>query len=258
MKHILVCIKAVPAAASVRVDGEYRLKRDGTTLQWNIADEAALEAALRLKDRDGTVTVVSMGPSQLEAPLKELMARGADRAVLITDGCMAGADTRATAAVLKAAAEKLGPFDLILCGRRAIDGETGQVPGQLAAALGLACVSNVEALSRETDGLTLQRRLEDGVQALHARTPLVVSICEYALHLRLPGILSLRKAKDKAVELYDAAFLGLRPEECGQAGSLTRVTAMEARFPGLRKGTREQDPATGAGQILRMLREVRL
>jgi len=256
MKHILVCVKAVPAAASVRVDGEYRLKRDGAVLQWNIADEAALEAALCLKDRDGTVTVVTMGPGQLEAPLKELLARGADRAVLITDRCMAGADTRATAAVLKAAAETLGPFDLILCGRRAIDGETGQVPGQLAAALGLACVSSVEAIRREADGLTLQRRLEDGVQTLHARTPLVVSICEYALHLRLPGILSLRKAKNKAVELYDAAALGLRPEDCGQKGSLTRVTAMETRFPGMRKGPRERDPAAGAAELLRMIREV--
>ena len=74
MKHILVCVKAVPASISVQVDGEYRLKRDGVSLQWNVADESALEAALRLKDKDGSVTVLTMGPQKLEAPLKELLA----------------------------------------------------------------------------------------------------------------------------------------------------------------------------------------
>ena len=100
MKHILVCIKAVPTAASVQVDGQYRLKRDGVNLQWNIADESALEAALRLKDKDGAVTVLTMGPPKLEAPLKDLLARGADRGILVTDRLLAGADTRATAAAL--------------------------------------------------------------------------------------------------------------------------------------------------------------
>ncbi len=256
MKHILVCVKAVPAAVSVQVDGEYRLKRDGVSLQWNIADESALEAALGLKDKDGAVTVVSMGPPQLEAPLKELLARGADRAVLITDRRMAGADSRATAAALKAAAETLGPFDLILCGRRAMDGETGQVPAQLAAAMNLPCVSNVENLAWEADGLTLQRRLETGIQALFVQGSPVVSVCEYSYHLRLPGILSLRKAKNKAVELYDADALKLKPEACGLQGSLTRVTAMEARFPGLRKGPKERDLARSVSVIRQMIREV--
>lgn len=257
MKHILVCVKAVPAATSVQVDGEYRLKRDGVSLQWNIADESALEAALSLKDKDGTVTVVTMGPPKLEAPLKELLARGADRAVLITDRLMAGADTRATAAVLKAAAETLGPFDLILCGRRAIDGETGQVPGELAAALGIPCVSNVEKIARKGENLTLSRRLEDGIQTLSAQGPLVVSVCEYSYHLRLPGILSMRRARNKAVEIKSAADLGLNAAQCGLKGSLTKVTAMEAKFPGLRKGPKETDISAGVANALNIIREVR-
>ena len=136
MKHILVCVKAVPVSSSVEVDGQHRLKRDGASLQWNIADESALEAAFRLADKDGSVTVLTMGPPKLEDPLLELLARGANRAVLITDRLMAGADTRATARALASAAEKLGPFDAVFCGCKAIDGETGQVPGELAAALG--------------------------------------------------------------------------------------------------------------------------
>lgn len=256
MKNILVCIKAVPAATSVQVDGEYRLKRDGVSLQWNIADESALEAAACLKDKDGTVTVLTMGPPKLEAPLKELLARGADRAVLVTDRLMAGADTRATAAALKAVAEKLGPFDLILCGRRAIDGETGQVPGELAAALGIPCVSNVEKIAANGEKITLFRRLEDGIQILEADGPMVVSICEYSYNLRLAGIMSLRKARNKSVELLSAADLGLNASDCGLKGSLTKVTAMEAKFPGLRKGPKQSDVAAGIAEAAKIIREV--
>lgn len=250
-------MKAVPSTSSVEVDGEYRLKREGASLQWNIADESALEAALRLKDGDGIVTVLTMGPAKLEAPLKELLARGADRVVLITDRRMAGADTRATVAALKAAAEKTGPYDLILCGRRAIDGETGQVPGELAAGLDILCLSNVEKLEETETGLRLLRRLENGVAELEAKGPLVVSLCEYTYHLRLPGILSMRRAKSKTVEVLTADDLGLNTGECGLKGSLTKVITMGAKYPGLRKGPKETDLMKAAEQIQAMLREAR-
>ena len=255
MKHILVCVKAVPVSTSVQVDGQYRLARDGVSLQWNIADESALEAALSLKDKDGTVTVLTMGPAKLEEHLKELLARGADQAVLVSDPCMAGADTRATAAALKAAAEKLGPCDLILCGRRAIDGETGHVPAQLAAALEIGCVSDAEQLTREGDTLMISRRLEDGVQLLRAEGPLVVSLCEYSYRLRRPGILSLRKAQSKSVTKLSAEDLGLGAEDCGLQGSLTKVVAMKQTFPGLRQGPRTTDLSAGIAQMTAMIRE---
>lgn len=258
MKNILVCVKAVPVSTSVQVDGEYRLKRDGVNLQWNIADESALEAALSLKDADGSVTVLTMGPSKLEAPLKELLARGADRAVLVTDRLMAGADTRATAAALKAAAEKLGPFDLILCGRRAIDGETGQVPGELAAALGIPCISNAEKILQEGSALIVSRRLENGVQELSVSCPAVISLCEYSYNLRLAGILSMRRARNKAVELFSAADLDLDAAVCGLKGSPTKVIAMENKFPGIRNGIKEENAETGVAGVLEMIREVQL
>ena len=257
MKSILVCIKAVPVTASVQVDGAYRLKREGAGLQWNIADESALEAALSLKDQDGTVTVATMGPPKLEVPLRDLLARGCDRVILITDRLMAGADTRATARALGAAAERLGPFDLILCGRRAVDGETGQVPGELAAALGIPCVSNAEKLEREGEELLVHRRLENGVQVLSARGPLVVSVCEYTYRLRLPGILSMRRARDREVETYSSADLGLTEDQCGLKGSLTQVIAMESKFPGLRRGPRTADLGAGIEALRVFLRGAR-
>ena len=132
-------------------------------MQWNIADESALEAAFRLADRDGSVTVLTMGPPKLEGPLLELLARGANRAVLITDRLMAGADTRATARALASAAEKLGPFDAVFCGCKAIDGETGQVPGELAAALGRSAQTCKRTLRELEDaGLLLRVRREIG------------------------------------------------------------------------------------------------
>ncbi len=233
--NILVCMKTVPATTEVAVDGQFRLKRDGVKLQWNIADEAALEAAL---DLGGSVTVLTMGPGKLEEPLRELLARGADRAVLLTDPQMAGADTLATAGALAAAIEKLGDFDLILCGRRAIDGETGQVPGMLSAFLDIPCISSVERIEED---LQLSRRLENGAQTLKTTLPAVVSICEYTYTLRLPGILGMRRAKTKTVERLSAADIGLTPEQCGLKGSATKVVAMDARFPGLRKGPKETD-----------------
>ncbi|MBO5836908.1 MAG: electron transfer flavoprotein subunit beta/FixA family protein [Oscillospiraceae bacterium] len=236
--NILVCMKTVPATTSVQVDGQFRLKRDGVKLQWNIADEAALEAALEL---GGTVTVLTMGPGKLEEPLRELLARGADRAVLLTDPQMAGSDTLATARALAAAVKTLGQFDLILCGRRAIDGETGQVPGMLAAMLDIPCISSVESIDQEGP---LFRRLENGVQTLKTSLPAVVSICEYTYTLRLPGILGMRRAKSKTVEKLCAADIGLSPEQCGLRGSATKVVAMDAKFPGLRKGPKETDIST--------------
>lgn len=251
--NILVCMKAVPATAEVQVDGQFRLQRDGVKLQWNIADESALEAALQL---GGTVTVLTMGPKKLEDTLRELLARGADRAVLLTDPKMAGADTLATANALAAAARYLGSFDLILCGQRAIDGETGQVPGILAGKLGLPCVTNAEALTLQEGVLGLQRRLELGTARQKMVLPGVVSVCAYTYPLRLPGIMAMRRARQKQVEFLDTAILGLSPESCGLKGSATKVVAMAAKFPGLRKGPKEQDPAAGAAELIRMCREV--
>ena len=257
MKHILVCVKAVPVSSSVEVDGQHRLKRDGASLQWNIADESALEAAFRLADRDGSVTVLTMGPPKLEGPLLELLAKGANRAVLITDRLMAGADTRATARALASAAEKLGPFDAVFCGCKAIDGETGQVPGELAAALGLPCISNAEKVETAGDELLVARRLEDGVQNLTVSGSAVISFSSYSYPLRLAGILGMRRARKTPVEILTAADLGLTPEDCGLKGSLTKVAAMESRFPGLRRGSKETDLDAGVRNLRELLREVR-
>lgn len=255
--NILVCMKAVPSTAQVQVDGQFRLQRDGVILQWNIADESALEAALQLKGSSGSVTVLSMGPKKLEEPLKDLLARGADHAVLLSDPLMAGADTIATAKAISTAITHLGSFDLILCGRRAIDGETGQVPGMVAAALAIPCISNAERLETTVSSVVIHRRLESGVVILEAPTPVCISVCEYVYPLRLPGIMGIRRARQKQVQLMTAADLSLVEDHCGLKGSLTKVIAMSNKFPGLRKGPKETDISRGTSGVLSAIREVR-
>ena len=254
MENILVCIKAVPAAQSGTA--EQTIQREKCSLQWNIADEAALEAALRLKSGTGNVTVLTMGPSKLAEPLRELLGRGVDHAVLLTDPCLSGADTYATTYALSAAIRALGRFDLILCGRRAIDGETGQVPPMLAAAMDMPCITNVEHIEECSGKLNLRRRLEDRAVTVSFSSPMVVSVCEYAYGLRLPGIAAMRRAREKQVRQLTAAELGLSPEECGLKGSLTKVVHMDKKFPGLRNCAMEEDFAAGARKLLELCREV--
>lgn len=257
MKQILVCMKAVPVASSVEVDGQFRLKREGAKLQWNMADTAALEAALKLRGQEGMVAVLTMGPEKLSEPLRELLARGADRAVLLTDRLLAGEDTQATSRALFKAVERIGNVDAVFCGAKALDGETGQVPGKLAAALGWPCVTNAQSVRQEGAALVIGRRLEDCLQLVAAESPVVLSFCPYCYSLRLASIASMRRARGKQIEVLNAASLGLRPEECGLAGSATRVLSAQSRFPGLRNGPKEEDPEAGISYLRTMIKEAR-
>jgi electron transfer flavoprotein beta subunit len=132
--NIIVCIKQVPDAKDVRLDPKTNtMAREGVESIMNPFDRHAVEEGVRLKEQHGgSVTVLSMGPPQAEAVLREAVSCGADEAVLVSDRAFAGADTWATTYTLGKAIEKIGPFDLILCGKQAIDGDTAQVgPGLL-------------------------------------------------------------------------------------------------------------------------------
>lgn len=148
---ILVCVKQVPDTTEVKLSADYTLERDFVAQVMNPADESALEKGLALRDaHGGSVTVLTMGPKRAEGMLREALSRGADHAVLLTDPAFAGADTLATARALKAAFETLGGFDVVLCGRRAVDGETGQVGPMLASLLDIPCIPNAMDARVET------------------------------------------------------------------------------------------------------------
>ena len=254
-RKLLVLVKAVPLeAGEVAMNSDFCIARDRISHQLNLADMAALEAAFRLRG-EGTVTVLTMAAESARDVLAELLARGADRAVMVSDSQMAGADTYATAAVLAAAIRKMGFFDLILCGRRTMDGETGQVPGEVAAALGLGCITNASSLEAESEHFSCTRILEQGIVRLAVQIPAVVSFCEYAYPLRLPGLRARKVSVGKKVEILTAADLGLEPCKCGLSGSRTKVMRVAQLEKGLRKGPKETNVTIGAEKILSMIRE---
>ncbi len=249
--NLLVCVKFVPDTEEVRTGADHTLVRDARSQKLNPADESALEAALRLAGPEGAVTVLTMGAPFCQTPLGELLARGARRAVLLTDKALAGSDSLATARALAAAAARLGPFDAILCGRRALDGETGQVPPELAAHLDIPCVTNATQVRRAEAHLMCARLLEEEEQTLAVQLPAVVSLCEYAYPLRAPSLAGYRRARQTPVEVLAAGDLGLAPEACGLAGSPTRVRHIAPQTAGRRQVRRL--PLDGAAEVLARL-----
>ncbi len=241
------------------MDQEYVMQRDRVVQIVNPADEAALEAALRLKG-NGSVTVITMGKPSGEDALLSLLARGVDRAVLITDKAFAGADTYATARTLSVAMNSLkkdlGDFDLILCGRRAIDGETGQVPPELAILLKLPFVTNITKINVEQGKIVCSRRLEEGTEELELEAPAVLSLCEYSYSLRLATILGLQKAKRMQITTLSREMLGLEKEECGLKGSPTRVRGITEQPQGLRKVTIANNIDEGITRLSELIAEV--
>lgn len=184
--NIVVCIKQVPDTNEVRLDPvTNKCIRDGVPSIINPDDKSGLEVALRLKDEnpdDVHVTVLSMGPPQAEGALREALAMGADEGILVSDRAFGGADTWATSCTITAALEHLD-FDLIICGRQAIDGDTAQVGPQIAEHIGVPQVSYVEELDLDEDkkGITVKRQFEDRYHTINVKFPcLITAIAELA------------------------------------------------------------------------------
>lgn len=225
---IVVLIKQVPNTTEVKLDPKTgNLIREGMESIVNPDDLHALEAALCLKDAHGAkVTVLSMGPVQAVDALSEALAMGADAAVLLSDRAFAGADTWATSFTLGKAIQKIGPFDLILCGRQAIDGDTAQVGPQVAEYLDIPHVSYVFDMEEiETDHVIVKRRLEDGYERVSCRLPALLTVIGEMNTPRYPVMSGLLLAcRDKApITLWNAADIGVTVADIGLEGSLTHV-----------------------------------
>lgn len=233
--RILICLKQVPDTTEVKLTGDLTLEREFVAQVLNPADESALELGLELKEKHGgTVTVLTMGPRRAEGMLREALSRGADEAVLMTSPRFAGADTLVTARCLAEAEKALGGFDLILCGRRAIDGETGQVGPMVAAMLDRPCVVNATEGTITAGCLKAVQLGEAGSFQWKAPLPAVMTLCEWSHALRLPTISGLRRAAQANVRVCEPEDLGIDPASCGLKASPTRVTHISARPVGVR------------------------
>ena len=253
--NIIVLAKQVPDTRNV---GKDAMKEDGTINRavlpaiFNPEDLNALEQALKLKDLyPGTkITILTMGPARAAEIIREGMYRGADGGIVLSDRAFAGADTLATSYALSAAVKKIGEYDLIIGGRQAIDGDTAQVGPQVAEKLGLPQVTYAEDIIEVVDGkVTIKRRIESGVETVKAPLPLVVTVNGSADECRPRNAKAIQKYKYAAVPSevadnesqkaliekrpylaigeWNAAYVDADLEQCGLAGSPTKVKGIE-------------------------------
>lgn len=223
---IVVCIKQVPDTTEIKLDPvKGTLIRDGVPSIMNPDDKAGLEEALRLKDQYGAhVTVITMGPPQAEAILREAYAMGVDRAILLTDRKFGGADTLATSNTIAAALRNI-EADLIIAGRQAIDGDTAQVGPQIAEHLGLPQVSYVKNMqyNKEDNLLTIERAVEDGYYLVNVQLPALITVLSEANQPRYMRVKGIVEAFDKPVETWNFDSITVDPAVIGLAGSPTKV-----------------------------------
>jgi len=249
----MVCLmKQVPDTRNITLNV---LREDGTVNRQalpaivNPDDLFALEMALGIKDKyGGEITVMSMGPPMAIEVLKDALSRGADQAILLTDKKFAGADTLATSSLLEWAIRKYGEFNLIFCGRQAIDGDTAQVGPQIAEKLDIPQITFAEAIEYlKKEEIVIRRAIDNGYERIHGRLPLLITVTNTAETPRPPSIKrsmlwkkagTINSAKSDQereilsergllIPVWGLEEIGCSAEICGFAGSETWIKHVE-------------------------------
>ena len=246
--RIVVCVKAVPSTTEVKMDPKtHTIVRDGRAAVVNPFDASALELAFQLREAltaettdanadtgastdgrdrrsDCEIAVLSMGIPDTARLLRDCIARGADRALLLSDRAFAGADTLATAYALTCGIKLLGGADLVLCGKMAVDGDTAQIGPELAGALDMPCVTDVrEVADAAADRLQLWHGCDAGTELVEVGYPAVLTVAKEAAQLRMPSIAGVRAAESADVMVATADEASADPARIGLAGSPTQV-----------------------------------
>ena len=227
--NILVCVKQVPDTTEIKINPETNtLIREGVPSIVNTFDAFALEMAARIKDKqEAKIIAVSMGPEQAKNALKECLAVGADKAYLVSDRAFGGSDTLATGYILskavKAVEAEEGPFDIIFCGKQAIDGDTAQTGPQLAEQLNYPQITCVTEITVDGGSVRAERETEYGKEIWESPCPAVVTVTKTSFEPRYPNIRSKIAANKAVIPVLtinevdaDATLSGLR-------GSPTKV-----------------------------------
>ena len=226
---IVVCIKQVPDTNEVKINQETgTLIRDGVKSIMNPDDKNALESALQLKDKYGaSVAVLSMGPPQAKEILREALSMGADEVFLISDRKFGGSDTWATATIIASAIEKIGDYDIILCGRQAIDGDTAQVGPEIAEFLDIAQITYVKEIELDGGVLKVKRFTENGDYTYEVKTPVLLTAIKELNTPRYPTVRGIIEnyGDDSESKINVISFEDLKVDESqiGLKGSPTNV-----------------------------------
>ena len=228
--NILVCVKQVPDTTEIKIDPVTNtLIRAGVPSIVNPFDAYALEVAVRLKEAaGGKVTVMAMGPEQAKAALKECLSVGADQAYLVSGREFGGSDTLATSYVLSCAIkavekEAREKFDVIFCGKQAIDGDTGQVGPELAEHMGYPQITYASDVTYEDDMLQVKRECDDGYDYLTCDLPCVITVVKTPFDPRYPSIRSKMAANKAVIPTIGVAEIEIDTALCGLKGSPTKV-----------------------------------
>ena len=263
--NILVCIKQVPDTNEVKIDQKTgTLMREGVPSIINPDDKAGIEVAIQLKEKFGAnITVLSMGPPQADVALKEAYAMGADRVILLTDKAFAGSDTWATSLALAYAIKKI-EFDIIICGRQAIDGDTAQVGPQIAEHLSIPQVSYVTDIDIPKDALIMstpahilvKKQFEDFYQTLKINTPCLLTVLR---EMNKPRYMVTSRVfdvcKNEIVEKMNITDIELEPERTGLKASPTQVKKVITKSAKAAGKVHELDPKEAAQLIIEKLAE---
>ncbi|BCB96146.1 electron transfer flavoprotein subunit beta [Dissulfurispira thermophila] len=223
--NIIVCIKQVPDTAEVRINPETNtLIREGVPSIINPYDLHAIEAALQIKEKvGGKVTAITMGPPQAEDALREAISMGVDDVRLISDRAFAGADTWATSYTLYKAIEKLG-YDIIICGKQAIDGDTAQVGPEVAEFLNIPHIAYIRKIEDVSDKyIKVQRLMDDGYDVVESPIPVLLTVVKELNTPRLPSLKGKMTAKKAVITKMDLNAIGAEPDNVGLKGSPTQV-----------------------------------
>ena len=255
--NIVVCVKQIPdPAAPQSFDSSNNLNRSGKLIL-DEADTYGVEMALQLVDKagGGEVTVISMGNGADVAGLRNALAMGATKAVIVSDESLRGSDALSTAKVL-AAVIKRGPFDLILAATESSDGYTGTTPVQLAELLGLPSITFAKAVTIDGTTLSVSRQTEAGYDEVTATLPALVTVTAGVVEPRYASFKGIMAAKSKPLEVLSVGDLGLD----GQVGAanareeITSVAASESR----QAGEKYVDEGDGAQKVVAFLESIKV
>jgi electron transfer flavoprotein beta subunit len=256
--HIIVCIKQVPNVSEVKWDPETgALIRKGVPSIINPNDKNAIEAALRLREKHGgEVTILSMGPSQVEEALREALGMGADKAIRLTDKKFAGSDTWVTSYTLGLAIQRIAKWDLVICGKEALDGMTAQVGPQLAEYLDIPQLTYAVNLEVVDNRVKIRQKLGDIRRVLEAPLPALITVEREANQPRVAPVDCIIEAYNKEIAVWRADDLSGDDENFGLQGSPTKLRKVYT--PKLLKGKAEMlegGPEETAHQLIEKLKE---
>lgn len=226
--NIAVCVKQVPDTADIKWTEHNTIQREGVESVINPFDSYALETALKLKDKDSTVkiTALTMGPLQAEEIISKAISMGVDGGFVVSDKKFAGADTVATGRTLALAIKtKIENAEIVLCGQFATDGDTAQTGPTISTNLGYALVTYVKEIVNVENGYAVvKREVEDGIETLKVKLPVVLCMLKCDYEPRRPLINGFKLAQSAEIPFYSHEDIGIEPEKIGLKGSPTCVS----------------------------------